>query len=114
MTSHFLLNETKEELGEIADLSEEVGNLRDELIYYLGRRIPVEETSWLGFMKVGAAYPDTVVLKKFELLQARLRQVNWNCTPQVFGGLQEVSACIEGVVGQWGCCQATLYGHNYG
>ena len=42
------------------------------LIDYLNQRIPVEETTWLGFLKLGAAYPDAIVTHKFGLLQSRL------------------------------------------
>ena len=79
-----LLNQSKEELTAIGGLTKEVAGLRDDLIYYLSKRIPVEETSWLGFLKLGAAYPDDVVIFKFGLLQARLAHLDWQCTPQEF------------------------------
>ena len=79
-----LLNETKAKLTEMTALSDELASLRDDLLGYLGNRIPVQESTWLGFLKLGVAYPDAVVLQKFSLLQKRLQHLKWEGNPEDF------------------------------
>ena len=79
-----LLNETKAKLTEMTALSDELASLRDDLLGCLGNRIPVQESTWLGFLKLGVAYPDAVVLQKFSLLQKRLQHLKWEGNPEDF------------------------------
>ena len=79
-----LLQQTCEELTNIAGLSDAVALLRTDLVRNLRTRITQQESAWLGFLKLGVEYPDQVVTTKFGLLQERLSQIDWQCTPNDF------------------------------
>lgn len=67
-----LIQLTIEELSDIKGLSSEVSGLRHSLVDNLCTIIPRQESAWLDFLKIGAEYPDDLVLHKFRLLQEKL------------------------------------------
>ena len=79
-----LLEETVDDLKTLVNLSPEISALRNDLVSYLSQRIPVQETTWLGFLRMSSEYPDQVVTRKFGLLQERLSHIDWNCTGDDF------------------------------
>ena len=79
-----LLEETVDDLKTLVNLSPEISALRNDLVSYLSQRIPVQETTWLGFLRMGSEYPDQVVTRKFGLLQERLSHIDWKCTGDDF------------------------------
>ena len=78
------LADTRRELESMSGLAPEVAALRDDLTVYLGSRVPISETAWLGLLHVGVTYPDVVANKKFEVFQNKFAHLDWQSTPDDF------------------------------